>query len=499
MITFIENVLESIVGYGANEVAIIAIMIIYIAYFIFSGHIKINRNIKKINKDLKSENISNKYTLFKDVLLKNEYFKDFINAYKNAEINEETEEKTLPNFQDYFNTSSIINYYSNRKFVELLPGFCTAVGILFTFIGLYSGLNNIEIGNVESTQRSIVTLMGGMSVAFMSSILGIFASIILNIIDKSLMGKMKKQVKRTYKELNEKSFKIPYISYHEYQAIKLMKNQNDNLKTMVEDLSLKLSETISKELSPRFDEMNQLNERLVDSIQGTQVEGMDRIVDSFMQEVNGLMGYQFENLADTVEELVDWQKQTKDTLDKMIEEMTELSKKQMEINESSDHIINKFNNSIDDMNKTVGVLSDSLENVVEINENFENQTQYFMEYMNKSKEQIEINNITLEKVSEISNHFKETTNNFKKELFELNGKLDDSSRVFTESLETSLDRTFKSFDDNLTEITSKLSSVIYETQQGIEDIPDFVENLNRNINKFNEVFVSNNYINQENN
>jgi len=151
------------------------------------------------------------------------------------------------------------------------------------------------------------------------------------------------------------------------------------------------------------------------------------------------------------------------------------------------------------MNKTVGVLSDSLENVVEINENFENQTQYFMEYMNKSKEQIEINNITLEKVSEISNHFKETTNNFKKELFELNGKLDDSSRVFTESLETSLDRTFKSFDDNLTEITSKLSSVIYETQQGIEDIPDFVENLNRNINKFNEVFVSNNYINQENN
>jgi len=113
--------------------------------------------------------------------------------------------------------------------------------------------------------------------------------------------------------------------------------------------------------------------------------------------------------------------------------------------------------------------------------------------------QIEINNITLEKVSEISNHFKETTNNFKKELFELNGKLDDSSRVFTESLETSLDRTFKSFDDNLTEITSKLSSVIYETQQGIEDIPDFVENLNRNINKFNEVFVSNNYINQENN
>ena len=108
----------------------------------------------------------------------------FSNAWKGPTGHPGSTERPLGTApaEDFFTTESILGKRWDT-IPDALPGVFTAVGLLGTFVGIAIGLADIPQGtsgglpSTENLMQSIDTLIGGMSTAFSTSIVGITASI----------------------------------------------------------------------------------------------------------------------------------------------------------------------------------------------------------------------------------------------------------------------------------------------------------------------------------
>ena len=75
-----------------------------------------------------------------------------------------------------------------------IPGTLTGLGIMGTFIGLLFGLRGIGFSTVENALSSVENILGGIDVAFYTSISGVILSIIFNISHNILRNMMNREL-----------------------------------------------------------------------------------------------------------------------------------------------------------------------------------------------------------------------------------------------------------------------------------------------------------------
>ena len=73
--------------------------------------------------------------------------------------------------------------FEKLTILSVKPSLLTTMGILGTFVGVYLGLHNFNIANIDA---SIPDLLRGLKVAFTTSIVGIVAAILLKIIQSHI-------------------------------------------------------------------------------------------------------------------------------------------------------------------------------------------------------------------------------------------------------------------------------------------------------------------------
>ncbi|MCK9858313.1 hypothetical protein [Paenibacillus sp. ATY16] len=90
-----------------------------------------------------------------------------------------------PDVFDYFHEEIFIHKYGKRKLAELIPGLFLAAGIFGTFLGIFSGVSQLDPGGNANEMRSgIGLLLSGMKVKFLSSMAGIIMSSLWQYLDK---------------------------------------------------------------------------------------------------------------------------------------------------------------------------------------------------------------------------------------------------------------------------------------------------------------------------
>ena len=67
-----------------------------------------------------------------------------------------------------------------------IPGTLTGLGLLGTFLGLIMGISSIGFSSVDAALSSVESLLGGIELAFYSSVAGVIFSILFNLINKLL-------------------------------------------------------------------------------------------------------------------------------------------------------------------------------------------------------------------------------------------------------------------------------------------------------------------------
>ena len=109
-------------------------------------------------------------------------WKRFSEAWRATHRNSRGQNVGTVSAADFFTTESVLER-TEGAIPDALPGVFTAVGLLGTFVGIAIGLAGIPDGtsggapSAEDLSQSINTLMGGMSTAFSTSIVGITGSI----------------------------------------------------------------------------------------------------------------------------------------------------------------------------------------------------------------------------------------------------------------------------------------------------------------------------------
>ena len=99
---------------------------------------------------------------------------------------------------EFFNEHSIIQPHIDLRFFSAIPTHLNGLGILGTFCGLSAGIylarNGLGADTVEELRQSLVLLLGGASLAFCTSIIGVFCSILFSKVEKLAIKGLSQQI-----------------------------------------------------------------------------------------------------------------------------------------------------------------------------------------------------------------------------------------------------------------------------------------------------------------
>ena len=164
-------------------------MVIILVFLLFGWEeVKLHQIKEAIKKLLESNNILDSIKETKIAELGEKY---------NESINIETEDVKKTNIpaSEYFNDISVCKCNKlNLRMLDTGSNTLVGLGLLGTFLGLTLGISDFDSSDTAHINESIQGLLAGMGTAFLTSLLGMGASIIFTLIDKALRHRLYKHV-----------------------------------------------------------------------------------------------------------------------------------------------------------------------------------------------------------------------------------------------------------------------------------------------------------------
>ena len=181
---------------------------------------------------------------------------------------EQLDRRGLPcNVEDYINDDTVIHGPGNAQLADLIPGLLTSLGILGTFMGMMDGLGGLDFSNADKIIEGIPTLLTGMQFAFGTSVAGVSCSICFNIINRILQGS-------SYRAIDD------FVS--NFTSLAMSRPLDNDVQLICQ---------------------NQDSNHMLSTLTDTQVDGVGRIVGSFVQQMNASLSDQLLTLGRTMTEV----------------------------------------------------------------------------------------------------------------------------------------------------------------------------------------------------
>lgn len=185
-----------------------------------------------------------------------------------------------------------------------------STGVLGTFVGIFVGLQDFDVGNVEN---SIPSLLAGLKTAFYTSILGMALAILLSILQKS------KAVKSDFENM---------LDYFSLQVGKLDKLE---LLEKLQEIVIQNQSNIESQNTYRQQQANNfkileeyfnktnlaLKEAMHHLAQGASKEliaALEGVIKDFNQRITDQFGDNFKELNNAVSQMILWQDHYKDSI-----------------------------------------------------------------------------------------------------------------------------------------------------------------------------------------
>lgn len=146
----------------------------------------------------------------------------------------------------FFNAKTLAAGLTGSRLLAAVPSFLVALGVLGTFVGLTIGLSGLDgtSGEVETLKSGINELISGATVAFMTSVWGVFFSLVLNFIEKLVEGNVLNKISKLQQRIDGLYQHIPaeqsLLNIAEYS-----KESKHALQELHERIGDRLQETLS--------------------------------------------------------------------------------------------------------------------------------------------------------------------------------------------------------------------------------------------------------------
>jgi len=202
------------------------------------------------------------------------------------------------NVEDYVNDDSVIYAHCHTQLGEVIPGMLTSLGILGTFMGLVQGLGALDLSNAANTINGISDMISGMNFAFGTSIAGCIASILFNILNHAAIGSAQHSIDDFHESFAEFVMQQPLSD--NVQSICQQEDRAAFLRQAVNDIGVRLSEGVASAVNASMIPISQSINTFISGETQHQIEGLNIVVNRFIENMNQSLGSQFVQLGQTL-------------------------------------------------------------------------------------------------------------------------------------------------------------------------------------------------------
>jgi len=313
------------------------------------------------------------------------------------------------------------------------------VGILGTFAGIFWGLLNFEAQNLESIQKSIPPLLDGLRTAFVTSIFGILAALILTFIQKQFSSK-------TY---SEDGTEIMRSMDQKLRHLKTISETGTQINDEIKSLNSVYSENNAMLVEILENNFQKVNENLEKSIRQISegaskeiVTALTNVIEKFNEEMSTGFGDNFKELNQAIGRLLEWQNNHSENL-KLMQESIEKAVGSIKQTDTTLSEIASKNDQIVEVYQLFSEIIDKYqEQSLQMNTRIMSQIE-LTEIMKKGIDEAKdmLNNFLIDFSSgstEVSTAFNETT---------------ESLKTLTKNIEKELPRSLGSLEHNLVKLS----------------------------------------------
>jgi len=192
----------------------------------------------------------------------------------------------------YFNETTIVSPYVNLRLYQAVPNMLVGIGIWFTFIGLVAALwfasKGVAAPDIIQAQLSLQDLLHAATFKFVTSIAGLFASLLFSWAEKANLYRLHLQLNQFCQSL-ESCLILHSPLQQEVQLLNESRLQTYYLKNLPQTLLQTMQPLVSK------------IDHLIDKADHKQV--LEHLLNDFSQQVQGAAGAELKQLAITLQHL----------------------------------------------------------------------------------------------------------------------------------------------------------------------------------------------------
>lgn len=321
-------------------------------------------------------------------------------------LNKDSNSSFKCDIEDYINRG-VIDDSIRKNILSLVPGTMTGLGILGTFVGLSFGLNSFSTGTTTEITESITPLMGGIKVAFHTSIYGMVLSLVFNFVYKYKLAEAYDGLDRLLDAFAK--YVVPdaqnenmnlMLSYQKQQAddshnlvvglgevfaqkmAEVMKPQLEKMDSFLEEQKHgnELLVQSMDRIIPKLDEFKSALQLFSEGVTDKQIEGINLLVDKFISEMNATVDGSFDRLKDTINETCKLQKANGESISKALEKVSGMLSEVTDIDLASKSIITGLSDYVQKIEALQSIINDNFMSVnMQLDDNLkmtEKQQQY---------------------------------------------------------------------------------------------------------------------------
>ncbi len=196
--------------------------------------------------------------------------------------------------EHFFNTHTIARRLTENRLLAAVPGFLTAIGVIGTFAGLQMGLAALNVSSEDFNilKQGIAGLIGGASIAFMTSVWGVITSVVFNFFEKLLersirtsISNFQNQVDYLYPRITaEQSLtNIEDFSKHSLEKLaeldeKIGHKMQEAMQQASDSIRLGMEQSLTTILGPAID-------KLVDNAHNGSEKALESLLERFLEGV----------------------------------------------------------------------------------------------------------------------------------------------------------------------------------------------------------------------
>lgn len=217
-----------------------------------------------------------------------------------------------------------------RVGLEQVPGVFTALGILFTFYGLVSGLHGFDLTQgSDQMMQDLSGLLSGVGVAFHTSLWGIGLSICALLATRQAIAGLGKAVDAVRECAEKKEIELQSSPHELLKAIRNFllgidesgKEQSQKLGTLATDLANMVGEAVGKVISEPMTELRGSFDRFANHQNDQNAAALHEVMAQFQGAFGEMLGEQLGHLGESLDKTLLWHERTQKMLEDTLNQL----------------------------------------------------------------------------------------------------------------------------------------------------------------------------------